>query len=90
VSRNRTFDHKDPVLCEDADHFEVLNGYAAVPRLARHAHAFENARRSRCSTDRTRGTEAVVLTVCGLTDPAEAVDTVQELQQDGVPDAPTN
>jgi hypothetical protein len=25
-----------------------------------------------------------------VTDPAEAVDTVQELQQDGVPDAPTN
>lgn len=55
------------------DHFEVLNGYTLITRLARHTRTLEDLSRIRTRTYRPGSTKTVVLTVRSLTDTAEAV-----------------
>ena len=71
------------------DHFEVLNGYTLITRLARHTRTLEDLSRIRTRTYRPGSTKTVVLTVRSLTDTAEAVtldDPLESLTLRGTDD----
>ena len=71
------------------DHFEVLNGYTLITRLARHTRTLEDLSRIRTRTYRPGSTKTVVLTVRSLADTAEAVTldyTLESLTLGGTDD----
>ncbi len=57
----------------DLDHLKILDGHTLVTHLACHTHAFEYLRGIRTSTDRTRFTRTVMLTVSALTHTTETM-----------------
>src|ERR1700756_4615045 len=50
---NAAFHHQQVVVLIDAQHAQIANRHALIAKVARHAHAFEHARRKRRRTDRT-------------------------------------